>query len=226
MTPINFGVLMIPYQTVDAAMPLDVLGSCSKSMMEACQSPEAPEIDRLLPHAIDINFFHINETLEPVELTAGFKVVPTTTINDCPPLDYLLIGGTIPTYQLPESFKSFICAHVGAGKGLFTTCTGAIAVAQTGILDGKKATVNHSYIEYAKKHSPKVNWTINAQWVVDGNIWTAGGACAGMDMMASWVIDRAGMDLAKLGFEGLDYEPRDVRGDRVFPQKHHHIVKA
>lgn len=32
-------------------------------MMEACQSPEAPEIDRLLPHAIDINFFHINETL-------------------------------------------------------------------------------------------------------------------------------------------------------------------
>ncbi|KAK6614737.1 DJ-1/PfpI family protein [Botrytis cinerea] len=206
MAPINFGVLMIPYQTVDAAMPLDVLAH-SKSMMEACQSPEAPEIDRLLPHAIDINFFHINETLEPVELTAGFKVVPTTTINDCPPLDYLLIGGTIPTYQLPESFKSFICAH-------------------TGILDGKKATVNHSYIGYAKKHSPKVNWTINAQWVVDGNIWTAGGACAGMDMMASWVIDRAGMDLAKLGFEILDYEPRDVRGDRVFPQKHHHIVEA
>lgn len=32
MTPINFGVLMIPYQTVDAAMPLDVLGSCVSQM--------------------------------------------------------------------------------------------------------------------------------------------------------------------------------------------------
>ncbi|KAF5878994.1 putative dj-1 family protein [Botrytis fragariae] len=226
MAPINFGVLMIPYQTIDAAMPLDVLSSCSKSMMEACQSPEAPEIDRLLPHAIDINFFHINETLEPVELTAGFKVVPTTTIKDCPPLDYLLVGGPIPTYQLPESFKSFIRAHVEAGKGLFTTCTGAVTVAQTGILDGKKATVNHTFIEHAKKYFPNVNWTIDAQWVIDGNIWTAGGACAGMDMMASWVMGRVEMDLAKFAFEVLDYEPRDVRGDRVLPQQHHHIVEA
>ncbi|KAJ8058726.1 hypothetical protein OCU04_012897 [Sclerotinia nivalis] len=225
MAPINFGVLMIPYQTVDVAMPLDVLGSCSKAMMEACQSFNTPGIDRLIKHAIDISFFHINETMEPVETSAGFKVAATTTLTDCPPLDYLIIGGPIPTYRLPESFKSFIRAHVEAGKGLFTTCIGAVTVAQTGILDGKKATMNHCFFEYAKKHFPNVNWTIDAQWVIDGNIWTAGGACAGMDMMASWVMDRCGMDLAKFAFENLDYEPRDVRGDRVLPQQHHHAVE-
>ncbi|KAF7854148.1 uncharacterized protein EAF02_011766 [Botrytis sinoallii] len=109
MAPINLAFLMVPYQTIDAAMPLDVLSSC-----------------------------------EPVELTAGFKVVPTTTIKDCPPLDYLLVGGPIPTYQLSESFKSFIRAHVEAGKGLFTICTGAITVAQTGILDGNIRIHNKS----------------------------------------------------------------------------------
>ncbi|KAA8575889.1 hypothetical protein MFRU_050g00060 [Monilinia fructicola] len=226
MSPINFGVLMIPYQTIDVAMPFDVLASCSKAMIEACQSPDSPELDRFLKHAIDINFFHINETMEPVELTAAFKVVPTNTFENCPPLDYLIVGGPAPTYLLPESFKNFICAHVEAGKGLFTTCTGALAVAQTGILDGKRATVNHSFVAYAKKHYTNVNWTSNAQWVVDGNIWTASGACAGMDMMASWVMERVDIDLVKFAFAVLDFEPRDVRGGRVFPQQHHHNLDA
>lgn len=129
-------------------------------------------------------------------------------------------------YELPKSFQDFIRAHVSAGKVLFTTCTGAITVAQTGILDGKKATMNHSFFEYAKKHHPRVNWTIDAQWVIDGNIWTAGGACAGMDMLASWVMERVGMDLAKFAFATLDYEPRDVRGDGVLPQQHHHTLMS
>ncbi|QSZ36414.1 hypothetical protein DSL72_006291 [Monilinia vaccinii-corymbosi] len=225
MAPINFGVLMIPYQTIDVAMPLDVLSACSKVMMEACRSPDAPEIDHYLEQAIDINFFHINETMEPVELTAGFKVVPTSTFENCPPLDYLIVGGPDLSYCLSKSFKTFIRAHVEAGKGLFATCTGAITVAQTGILDGKSATMNHSFFDYAQKHHPNVNWTTGAQWVVDGNIWTAGGACAGMDMMASWVVDRVGVDLAKFAFGILDFEPRDVRGDRVLPQQHHHNVE-
>ncbi|KAI9645214.1 hypothetical protein NHQ30_005948 [Ciborinia camelliae] len=224
MTQINFGILMIPYQTIDVAMPLDILGSCSKAFMEACQSPDMPEIDRLLEHAIDIHFFHINETMEPVSLTAGFKVLPTTTLKECPPLDYLIIGGPKTSYLLSEPVKDFIHAHIKADKGIFTTCTGAITLAQTGILNGKRATMNHSFFEYAKKHHPDVNWTIDAQWIVDGNIWTAGGACAGMDMMARWVMDMVGMDLARFAFKVLDFEPRDVRGDRVLPQQHHHHV--
>lgn len=41
----------------------------SKSMMEACRSPDAPEIDRLIDHSIDVDFFHINETM--VEQSTG-----------------------------------------------------------------------------------------------------------------------------------------------------------
>ncbi|KAH8587558.1 DJ-1/PfpI family protein-like protein [Bisporella sp. PMI_857] len=210
MAPIKFGVLMIEYQMLDAVGPLDILSSCSKKLIEGYEATVAPGLG-LSDKSIDIEFYHINETLDPVTLTANAKMVPTVTCDDCPPLDYLLVGGPDPTtFKLSDRFSKFLRDHVAAGRGLFTTCTGAIAVAPSGVLDGKNATVNHMAVEYAKKAFPQVKWTKESQWVADGNIWTAGGACAGMDMMAHWVIENYGKDLAIFGFTSLDYQPRDV----------------
>jgi len=220
MAPIQFGVLMIPYQTLDVAGPLDILSSCSKTLTAPLEATGAPGTAGMTKKAIDIEFHHINETMDPVALTAGMKVLPTTTCDDCPPLDFLLIGGPDPfNFHLSDRFAEFLRAHVKAGKGLFATCTGGLAIAPSGILDGKNATTNHGALEIAKKMSPNVRWT-QKQWVVDGNIWTAGGACAGMDMMAHWVIQNYGMDIARLGLYQLDFEPRDIEGNRVLPQQH------
>ena len=62
-------------------------------------------------------------------------------------------------------------------------------VAASGILDGIEATTNHGLVPIAQQMQPKVKWTTEKQWVVSegGKFWTAGGACAGMDMMAHWV---------------------------------------
>lgn len=113
-------------------------------------------------------------------------------------------------FKLSDRFAEFLRAHVAAGKGLFTTCTGSYAVAASGILDGKNATVNHAAIDLCRLFFPKVNWTKESQWVIDGNIWTAAGACAGMDMIADWVMKNYAMELALAGFASLDYQPRDV----------------
>ena len=151
--------------------------------------------------------------MEPVPLTGGFKVLPSTTCDDCPPLDYLLVGGPDPR-ALSDRFAEFLRAHVNAGKVLFTTCTGAMVVSHSGVLDGKTATTNHGAIELAKLFNPKVNW-VKKQWVVDGNIWTAGGACAGMDMIFAWVVDTYGVDVAMVASYNLDFEPRDIEGHLV-----------
>lgn len=118
------------------------------------------------------------------------------------------------SFQLSPEFANFIKKHVAAGKGIFCTCTGAFAISSSGVLNGKKATTNHGILEAAKKARPEVAWE-KKQWVVDGNIWTAGGACAGMDMMAHWVMENYGVDVAKFGFQGLDFVPRDVEGKHI-----------
>ena len=216
MAPIQFGVLMIPYQIIDVAGPLDILSCCSKALLAPIEAAGMiPGTAGLAEKAIDIEFHHINETMDPVALTAGMKTLPTTTCDDCPPLDFLLIGGPDPfAFHLSDRFAEFLRAHVKAGKGIFTTCTGGLAIAPSGVLDGKNATTNHGALDMAKTMSPNVKWT-QKQWVIDGNIWTAGGACAGMDMMANWVIQNYGMDVARFGLRMLDFEPRDIGGNRV-----------
>jgi transcriptional regulator GlxA family with amidase domain len=161
---------------------------------------------------------HIGETLDPVSLTSGFTILPTTTTSTCPPLDYLLIGGPDPgTYTLGEKFISFVQEHVRNGKGVFTTCTGGFILAGTGVLDGMKATTNHVILEMARQKFPEVEW-VREQWVVDGErgqFWTAGGACAGMDMFARWVAERYDEDVVRLGLSALDFHPRGLDGELV-----------
>jgi transcriptional regulator GlxA family with amidase domain len=126
------------------------------------------------------------------------------------------------TYELSDNFKSFAYAHVAAGKIIFTTCTGGLIIASIGVLDGKNATINDMIIPYAKTIFPKVLWTDQKQWVVDGNgqFWTAGGACADMDMMAHWVFEKYTGEVSQYEWKAVDYEPRDVRGNRMILQQH------
>ena len=75
-------------------------------------------------------------------------------------------------------------------KTLFTTCSGGMVAAAAGLLDGVTATTNHGAVPLAQQLFSKVNWTREKQWVVDGKFWTAGGACAGMDMFAPTGLSR------------------------------------
>lgn len=68
--------------------------------------------------------------------------------------------------------------------------------AQSGVLDGKKATTSKLRYDAVVAMTPKVNWVRQARWVVDGNIWTSSGVSAGMDETLAFVQEIYGRDLA------------------------------
>merc|ERR1712000_733308 len=135
----------------------------------------------------------------------------------------LLSGGPdIAHFELSPKYADFIRRHVAAGKLIFSTCTGSGVLASTGVLDGKAATINNFEYAYTVRAYPRVNWTKDKKWVVDGNIWTGSGAVAGMDMFAHWIKENYGLDVLTLGAAGLDHEPRDIDGafDTVLKQRY------
>ncbi|KAJ5517642.1 hypothetical protein LT330_006769 [Penicillium expansum] len=216
MAPIQFGVIMIPFQLSDVAGPVDVLSSSSISYLREFNNPDIAD------RGIDIEFHYIGDGMDPVTHPAGFQSQPTTTLSACPKLDYLLIGGPSPNYitNIPPAIASFVRERANEVKTVFTTCTGGIFASALGLLDGLNATTNHEAIAIAKQFAPNVKWTVEKNWVVDGKFWTAGGACAGMDMMAHWVMENYDKDIAEAGFAALAYEPRDVNGKQVILTKH------
>jgi len=224
MAPIQFGVLLIPFQLMDVAGPIDVLSSSSIPYIKSAEESLGMGNTGISEHGIDIEFHHIGETMEPVTHSAGFKSTPTTTCATCPKLDYLLIGGPERAFfeNIPPTMAKFMQERAKEVKIVFTTCTGGMVAAAVGLLDGLDATTNHGVVPLAMQIFPSVKWTREKQWVVDGKFWTAGGACAGMDMMAHWVMENYGMDVAECGFAALDYEPRDVNGKQV-PLRRHNL---
>lgn len=213
MSPLQFGVLVYDFQAIDVIGPTDLVNSSSKAYLQACSS--FMKIDpEVLSRTRDFTFHHIGVTRDPVILaSSSITLVPSTTVDECPELDILLLGGPDPVnFELHPKFADLIRNHVAAGKLLFTTCTGAAVAAAAGVLDGKRATINHAVIPFVKQKFPNVNWTDEKKWVVDGNFWTAGGAVAGMDMFAHWLKEKFGLDVLILGSSLLDYEPRDIDG--------------
>lgn len=221
MSPLRVGALAYTYQAIDVIGPLDVLSSGSHWVAQSLKEYR-PMSDELIALAPEIEYHHIGVTLDPVPLTAGVSIVPTATVEDALNLDILILGGPVPsTFELHPKFAEYIRQHVSAGKLLFTNCTGSLVAAMAGVLDGRNATINNAEFEWIKKRYPKVNWTTETKWVVDGNIWTAAGALAGMDMTAHWLNEKYGQDVLTLSTMGLDFEPRDVHGvQNVIPKRY------
>jgi transcriptional regulator GlxA family with amidase domain len=213
MAPLQFGTLLYDFQALDVVGPIDIVNSCSTKYLQAC-SPIMDIDAEMMSRTQDFVFHYIGLTNESFVLTSGhLPITPSTTVEECPELDILLLGGPDPAdFELDPKYAEFIRRHVAAGKLLFTTCTGAMVAALAGVLDGKKATVNHAAIPFLEEKLPAVNWTDEKKWIIDGNIWTSGGAVAGMDMLAHWVKESFGLDVLTLGSSMLDYEPRDVDG--------------
>lgn len=222
MAPIQVGSLVFQYQAIDIIGPTDLLNSSSRRLARALKA-YMPVDDDIIARAPEFEFHHIGESLDPVHLlTSALTIVPTTTIEDCPELDILIVGGPAPMgFQLSSKYAKLIKRHVAAGKLLFTICTGAAVVAASGVLDGRNATINNIEYNWAKKEFPKVKWTKEKKWVIDGNIWTGSGALAGMDMVSFWLKENFGPEVLRHGALGLDYEMRDVNGIfSVLPKRH------
>lgn len=222
MAPIQFGILAFAYQVIDTIGPIDLLSSANKTAFRINRT-YGPVSDELLSQAPQFRFHHIGVNRDPVELgTSQMTIVPTTTTDECPELDILLVAGPyLGNFTLHPKHADFIRKHVEQGKLLFTSCTGASVVASTGVLDGKTATVNNIEFEWVQNRWPKVNWTKDKKWVIDGNIWTGSGAISAMDMVAHWLKENYGLPVLVQAASTLDYEPRDEDGlFSVFPPRY------
>lgn len=215
MVAIKFGVLLVPFQPLDAIGPMDILLSCSQPYIQNYERMGSA-VPGLSKHGIDLNVSVIGETLAPLQVENSFGMIPSTLCDCDLELDYLLVGGPLPTYEISPCFAELVKAHVAKGKVLFTTCTGSLVVAQTGILDGKVATTTHGFLEVAKTLYPKVNWRRDKEWEISGgNIWTASGAGGGMDMITYWVQEHYGLDIINFGLDALNFAPRDINGTLI-----------
>lgn len=150
----------------------------------------------------------IGETGAALASNQGPRVVMDAAFEDCGQCDVLLVPGGIGTRAEIDNPRllGFIREQYPNLEVLASICTGAGLLARSGLLDGRRATSNKMVFDWAVKQGPKVDWVPEARWVEDGNIFTASGVAAGIDMALAVIARLLDEATATRVAQGTEYD--------------------
>lgn len=143
----------------------------------------------------------------PVRSAQGPSSVAEFGYADCPPLDLILVPGGIGTRaELESPLITFLRDRTPAAEITMSVCTGSAILAKAGLLDGRRATSNKQFFDFARIQSEKVTWIEEARWVEDGPFATSSGVSAGTDMALAVIARLFGRERAEAIANLTEYE--------------------
>lgn len=215
-TPTRYGCIIFPgFQALDLFGSLDALNTLSISNKITLH---------IIAKTLDPVSTQVHDaSVNPASSTFAQSLVPTATFGTIAPdsLDVLIVPGGFGARASDDNDLSeeiaFIKAAYPTLHSLITICTGAGLAARAGVLDGKRATTNKMAWEVTTAVGPRVKWVAHARWVADGNLWTAAGVSAGIDLIFAWIEAVYGGEKATEIANILEYERRGAADGRDDP---------
>ncbi|ELY64728.1 DJ-1/PfpI family protein [Natronococcus jeotgali] len=150
-----------------------------------------------------------------VEASHGLRVEPDGTLGDpdllvVPGGGWTSADGGVRAVVDDGAIPAAVDDRFAAGATVASVCTGAMILAEAGLLEGRPATTHHDALADLGDSAATV---VEERVVDDGDVLTAGGVTAGIDL-ALWLLEREfGADVAEAVAAEIEHERRgDVFG--------------
>jgi transcriptional regulator GlxA family with amidase domain len=162
----------------------------------------------MLASATDWRVVTTAESAGPVVSAQRVRAVADHALDECPPLDVLVVPGGRGTRTLVHNATVLDWLRARSAKATLTTsvCTGAGLLARAGLLDGRRATTNKASFAWVVEQGPHVQWVREARWVEDGPFFTSAGVSAGIDMTCAAIAKLVSQDAAEKIVRAMEYE--------------------
>jgi transcriptional regulator GlxA family with amidase domain len=144
-----------------------------------------------------------------VPLAKGLTVQAHHSFADAPPLDVLLYPGgqgIAPLLQ-DERELDWVRKQRAVVPLLTSVCTGSLLYAAAGLLAGRPATSHWASLDMLAGLDPSIDVRRDARFVDDGDLVTAAGVSAGIDMALHLIVRLVGADRARQVRRGIQYDP-------------------
>jgi transcriptional regulator GlxA family with amidase domain len=151
----------------------------------------------------------IAEGSDPIRSAKGLRVIPDHTFADAPKLDVLVVPGgegSRNEAQRPEVLE-WVKSTAADCQWVTSVCTGAEVLHSAGLLAGRRATTHWAYIDRLRELGD-ATMLEDIRYVRDGNVVTAAGVSAGIDMGLTLAARIAGDDFAQAVQLGIEYDPQ------------------
>lgn len=133
----------------------------------------------------------------PLRATGGVRVMPTHSTRVLAKAGTIVIPSWRNIHEAPPAaMLAAVRAAHARGARLLSVCSGAFVFAAAGLLDGKRATTHWMHAPTLAARYPKVQVEPSVLYVQDGNLFTAAGSAAGIDLGLHIVRQDYGSDIA------------------------------
>jgi transcriptional regulator GlxA family with amidase domain len=113
------------------------------------------------------------------------------------PIDTLIVATGFATVDRVDSAAvEWLRMRSRTARRVCSICVGAFALAEAGLLDGRRATTHWRLTQRLAERYPKVQVDPAPIWVKDGTLYTSAGVSAGIDLALALVGEDLGDDVA------------------------------
>jgi transcriptional regulator GlxA family with amidase domain len=151
----------------------------------------------------------IAEHSDPIRGAKGLHVIPDHTFADAPDLDVVLVpGGHGRKVQATNpAMLEYVKAVAPGCDWVTSVCTGAFVLEAAGLLRDRRVTTHWASIAELREVAPDLEVHEHVRYVRDGNVVTAAGVSAGIDM-SLWVLGQlVSVEHARTTQYAMEYDP-------------------
>ncbi len=117
-----------------------------------------------------------------VETSLGYKIQTSTFLRRT--FDTILVAGSITPPEATPGLLRYLRSTVRRSRRIASICSGALILAESGLLDGRRATTHWQFAGIMQRDYPKIAVQEDRIFTRDGPIWTSAGMSAGIDLGA------------------------------------------
>jgi transcriptional regulator GlxA family with amidase domain len=157
----------------------------------------------------DVEIFTVASSTEPVTCAKGLRVLPDHTWESAPPIDVLVYPGGIGTRRELTDADALERLRGLRDRGALMTsvCTGALVFAAAGLLRDRPATTWWGRLDTLQELDPTIDVRADDRFVDSGEVVTAAGVSAGIDMALHLVARLHSVDRAREVRRYIQYDP-------------------
>jgi transcriptional regulator GlxA family with amidase domain len=165
------------------------------------------------PELCDV--FTVSERGGQVRCAKGLRVLADHSFETAAPADVLIVPGGQGRRREVSNPRviDFIKRYAGRAEVTASVCTGAFLLERAGLLNGRRATTYWAAMDELRALGTAI--VVEGRWVDDGNVFTAAGVSAGIDMSLYLVGKLWGPEVARFVQKGIEYFPAPPYQDVV-----------
>ncbi|WP_058324924.1 MULTISPECIES: GlxA family transcriptional regulator [unclassified Sinorhizobium] len=137
----------------------------------------------------------LSEAGGEIKSSAGFGVL--TKAFDNTAFDTVMFGAGTEIEPVTPGLVAFARHALKASRRVAAPCTGAFILAESGLLDGRRATTHWVFARQLRERFPEVRVEEDRIFIVDGSVWTSAGMTASIDLALAMIEKDHGEEVAR-----------------------------